>query len=298
MNRQTAIIFYLLGAYVILQFAWWGYHLIDLTAEIEPEEKTLAKKIFMIFSEGMVFFVILIFGLLRIKNSIKKELKLKQYQNNFLLSVTHELKTPLAAIKLYLQTVQKRELEENKKKEIISKALEENKRLEKMIDNILNASRLENNVFQPHNELIILNDLLTNIQERYNKSLQKDLIQLQIDQKIANEGDVFIFETIITNLIDNAIKYAGIEMPITIFALKKENNLVFGVKDLGNGIPPEYREEIFKKFVRIGNEETRTEKGTGLGLFIVAEFVRLLGGKIKYIENNPKGSIFEITFIR
>ena len=156
MKKQTAIFFYVLGFYVILQFTWWGYHLVDLTTEIEPEEKNLAKKIFMIFSEGMVFFIILMIGLWKIRSSIRKELSLSQRQNNFLLSVTHELKTPLAANKLYLQTVLKRDLETEKRNSLIQKAISENQRLEAMIDNILNASRLENQVFKVYSLIKIL----------------------------------------------------------------------------------------------------------------------------------------------
>ena len=106
-----------------------------------------------------------------------------------------------------------------------------------------------------------------------------------------------MLEAIINNLIDNSIKYAGIDSPITIYSRKSSSgNLIFGVKDCGNGIPSDFQSEIFNKFVRIGNEDTRAQKGTGLGLFIVAEFVRMQGGKIKYIDNKPSGANFEITF--
>jgi K+-sensing histidine kinase KdpD len=297
MKKQTALFFYVLGFYVILQFTWWGYHLVDLTTEIEPEEKNLAKKIFMIFSEGMVFFIILMIGLWKIRSSIRKELSLSQRQNNFLLSVTHELKTPLAANKLYLQTILKRDLETDKRNSLIQKAIGENQRLEAMIDNILNASRLENQVFKVHLEKIDFSQLLTDIKERYNKILQKEVLIIEIEGNFSINADRFMLEAIINNLIDNSIKYAGIDSPITIYSRKSSSgNLIFGVKDCGNGIPSDFQSEIFNKFVRIGNEDTRAQKGTGLGLFIVAEFVRMQGGKIKYIDNKPSGANFEITF--
>lgn len=297
MKKQTAIFFYVLGFYVILQFTWWGYHLVDLTTEIEPEEKNLAKKIFMIFSEGMVFFIILMIGLWKIRSSIRKELSLSQRQNNFLLSVTHELKTPLAANKLYLQTILKRDLETDKRNSLIQKAISENQRLEAMIDNILNASRLENQVFKVHFEKIDFSQLLTDIKERYNKILQKEVLKLELEDDFSINGDRFMLEAIINNLIDNSIKYAGIDSPIIIYSRKSSNgNFIFGVKDFGSGIPLKFHAEIFKKFMRIGNEDTRAKKGTGLGLFIVAEFVRMQGGKIKYIDNQPSGANFEITF--
>lgn len=294
MKKQTSIFFYVLSIYVILQFTWWGYHLVDLTKEIESAESS--KRVFMVFSEGMVFFFILLLGLWKIRSSMKKELTLSERQNNFLLSVTHELKTPLAASKLYLQTILKRELDSTKRNELIEKALSENARLESMINNILHASRLENNAYIIHQEKIDISQFLTEIKDRYNKILQKPLIELEIKNGITIEGDRFMLSTIIHNLVENAIKYAGTELPIILYAYPQNSHFVLGVKDQGKGINSLHQEDIFKKFVRLENEETRTQKGTGLGLFIVAEFVRMQGGKIRYVNNIPHGANFEITF--
>ena len=296
MKKQTAIFFYVLGAYVVLQFAWWGYHLIELTNEIDRQKGIVSNRFFMIIGEGLVFFLLLILGLWKIRSSIKKELIFSQRQNNFLLSVTHELKTPLAANKLYLQTLVKRELDASKRNELLGKAIIENQRLEAMIDNILNASRLENQVMELHKEWFSLSDLLQGVADRFNKSLQNTIVQtdLLVDCKI--EADFFMIEAIINNLVENALKYAGNQKIIVLYLQKLDNQrIVFGVKDEGPGIPLEFQSEIFKKFVRSGNEETRSQKGTGLGLFIAAEFIRIHGGKIRYKNNQPSGSNFEIT---
>lgn len=296
MKKQTAIFFYVLGAYVVLQFAWWGYHLIELTAEIDRQKGIVSNRFFMIIGEGFVFFLILILGLWKIRSSIKKELIFSQRQNNFLLSVTHELKTPLAANKLYLQTLVKRELDSSKRNELLGKAIIENQRLEAMIDNILNASRLENQVMELHKEWFSLSDLLQGVADRFNKSLQNTIVQtdLLVDCKI--EADFFMIEAIINNLVENALKYAGNKKIIVLYLQKLDNErIIFGVKDEGPGIPLEFQSEIFKKFVRSGNEETRSQKGTGLGLFIASEFIRIHGGKIRYKNNQPCGSNFEIT---
>jgi len=296
MKKQTAIFFYVLGAYVVLQFAWWGYHLIELTNEIDRQKGIVSNRFFMIIGEGFVFFLILILGLWKIRSSIKKDLIFSQRQNNFLLSVTHELKTPLAANKLYLQTLVKRELDSSKRNELLGKAIIENQRLEAMIDNILNASRLENQVMELHKEWFSLSDLLQGVADRFNKSLQNTIVQadLLVDCKI--EADFFMIEAIINNLVENALKYAGNQKIIVLYLQKLDNQrIVFGVKDEGPGIPLEFQSEIFKKFVRSGNEETRSQKGTGLGLFIAAEFIRIHGGKIRYKNNQPSGSNFEIT---
>lgn len=296
MKRQTAIFFYVLGAYVVLQFAWWGYHLIELTKEIDDKKSIVSNRVFMIISEGMVFFLILILGLWKIRSSIKKELKFSERQNNFLLSVTHELKTPLAANKLYLQTIVKRDLDTDKRNELIEKAIIENQRLENMIDNILNASRLENRVLQVHREYFSLSDLLKELADRFNKSLQKEIIVVDIFEDVKIEADKFMVETTVNNLIENALKYAGSLKPIKLYLKKTDKNqVVFGVKDEGPGVPFAFQSEIFQKFVRSGDEETRSQKGTGLGLFIASELMRIHGGKIIYKNNQPSGANFEIT---
>lgn len=295
MKKQTAIFFYILGAYVVLQFVWWGYHLIELTEELKKEPAEIAKRITMIFGEGLVFFGILIFGLSKIRSSIIKELRLSERQNNFLLSVTHELKTPLAANKLYLQTIQKRKLDEQSQTDLLQKAVQENERLELMIDNILNASRIENKALQPIKEEKNLSEIMNSVVDRFHRRTQKEFISCEIESGIVVPVDVFFIETILNNLIENAIKYGTIEKGISVYLFRKNHDILFGVKDQGPGISKELRKQIFYKFFRAGNEETRMKKGSGLGLFIVSELVRMHDAKILYKENSPTGANFEIT---
>lgn len=294
MKKQTSIIFYILGVYVVLQFAWWGYHLIELTEELGKTKQVLTNRVAMIIGEGLVFFLILIVGLWKIQKSIKKELRMAEKEKNFLLSVTHELKTPIAANKLFWQTLEKRELTFEQTKEIAHKALQENNRLEQLIDNILNASRIENNALRMIKEDVNLSNLLSEQAERFHKRYQKDFIQLNIVPDIHILSDRFLLETIISNLLENAIKYAGIGSNIEIFLNKQGAFIYFGVKDNGPGVPGEIRNQIFSRFFRGGSEETRSQKGTGLGLFITSEFTRLIGGTIQYKSNEPQGSVFEI----
>ena len=295
MKKQTAVIFYVLAFYVALQFAWWGYHLIELTQEVAGTDNIVTHKVIMITGEGLVFFLILSLGLWRIRSAIKRDQQLTIRQSNFLLSVTHELKTPLASTKLYLQTLMKREFPVEKRNELLQKALIENQRLEEIVEAILTASRIENGTMVAHKEWISLNDLMTELALNYNNRLEKEWIVLELDEVIHIEADLFMTKTILINLIENALKYAGTSEKLTLFLHKDNQNSKFGVKDLGPGITKEAQADIFKKFVRLENEETRSQKGTGLGLFIAAEFTKLIGGKIQFKENQPKGAIFEIT---
>lgn len=296
MKKQTNIFFYILGIYVVMQFMWWGFHLIQLTNEIQQVSGKLSNKSLMIFGEGLVFIAILLFGMWRIKISIKKDQQLSERQNNFLLSVTHELKTPLASTKLYLQTLLKRDFTPEIRGEMLQKALIENQRLEEIVESILTATRIENRTFKIHREWIDLNELIDELIHNYNVTLGKPWIVLEnpTQVQIKIEADRFMIKTVLRNLIENGIKYAPQSEHLTIFLQRDLNHIKFGTKDNGPGIQNDLRNDIFKKFFRIENEETRSQKGTGLGLFIAAEFTKLNGGKLSYFPNKPTGSIFEI----
>lgn len=295
MKKQTNLLFYILSIYVFLQFLWWGFHLIQLSRESTENESIIFRKTLMIVGEGSVFLLILILGLFKISSSIQKELRLSQRQSNFLLSVTHELNTPIASTKLYLQTLLKRELPSVKRDDLLSKALEENERLELLIDNILNASRLDNKALSPVKSEINFNALTDQIRERIQKRFPEVQIKKEFSSVLRIQADVFMLETILMNLIENAIKYGGASDEITVFGKIENDKLIFGVRDFGSGISNEDKDSIFTKFYRSGNEETRQNKGSGLGLYIVSQFVQLHQGTIFCKNNSPKGSVFEVT---
>lgn len=294
MNRQATIIFYILSVYVVVQFLWWGFHLIELTSAITEESELISKRVTMVIGEGIVFLLILLLGHWQIRRSIKKQMMLDQDQRNFMLSVTHELKTPLAANKLYLQTISKRDLDASKKQELIDKAIEENKRLEHMIDKILNATRLENKSMELSIEPVDLKELVSQIKERFQSFYPGLEVTLDIHPKTTLNADLFLLETVLNNLIENAIKYSDVKK-IEVYAANSDSGITFGIKDHGHGVPVEIRDQIFRKFYRSGDEDTRTTKGTGLGLYIVKQICDLHGWSITCLTNDPKGSNFQIN---
>jgi len=293
MKKQTALFFYFLGAYVVAQFTWWGYHLIDLSSQLY-DTIDQSNKMIMIIGEGSVFFLILLFGLWKIRQSIQNDILVSKRQNDFLLSVTHELKTPLTSNKLLLQTLFKRDsLEREKQKSLITQAIQENNRLEEMIENILTAARIENHRLNLNLEHIDLSNEIKRIVANWSSSRVE--IDLAIEENVMANVDLFVIETVLSNLLDNALKYAGKGASIEVYLYQKEGKIVWGVKDNGIGIPPQYKSDIFNKFVRIGNEETRLQKGTGLGLFIVKNLILMHGDQISYLANTPRGAHFKIT---
>jgi signal transduction histidine kinase len=293
--KQTTFFFYALSVYVILQFSWWGFHLIELTKATDTNASVVDKRIMMVVGEGAVFFLMLLLGLWKIRSSIRKEFELSQRQNNFLLSVTHELKTPIAANKLYLQTIQKRNPSEEMRSDLLNKALKENQRLEHLIDNILNAARVENRALQPIKESVDLVPFINALVVQFRKRYPNATIEVtQAPQKTVH-FDVFMIETVLSNLVDNAVKYSHDNAQIQINASLTDTQVLLTVSDIGIGIKQEDQAAIFSKFYRIGNEETRTQKGSGLGLFIAQEFLKLHGGSIQYKQNSPTGSVFQLT---
>lgn len=322
MNRQTKtsrtlLIFYSLVFYVLLQFSWWSYLLVNLNKEIYHQKIDFASKIIdnpeelknkeqqyndllkkrwgMVAGEGAVFLSLLIFGIYRTKRAFNQEFQLAKQQKNFLLSITHEFKSPLAAIKLSLQTIEKRNLEEQQKKDIITRALSETDRINLLIENALFASRLESENIENHFEQFDISEFLKDLIENYKKGVfNESNIDLIATDDIVIKGDKLAITSLIYNLLENGEKYSNKPAKM-IVGLKKQNSQVeLTVSDFGFGINQEERNKVFEKFYRIGNEETRRTKGTGLGLYIVKKVVDMHKGTIEIKDNIPNGSVFQI----
>ena len=293
-RKPTTAFVYVLGAYVLIQFVWWGYHLIDLTRASAKDPDAVSDRVLMIVGEGSVFLLLLLFGLWRIKASIRKEINIARQQNNFMLSVTHELKTPLAATKLYLQTLLKhQQLPEEKKQEVLNKAIEESNRLEGLVEQILTASRLEQQSIDLNRTKFELNEAVSElIQIQQNR--QNIQITFQAAHEIRVHTDRFLLQTAINNLLENAIKFTdpakGVSVKISVHELYSS----IRIKDFGKGISVEDQRLLFRKFSRLGNEETRTTKGTGLGLYIAYQSSKAIGGMVKLINPGEAGAEFEI----
>ncbi len=310
---KPLFIFYVLVVYVFLQFMWWSYLLFDLNQEIfrlrnelEPLrdsglavdadllKEQISKKRLMIFGEGLVFMLLLSLGILQTRRSFKREYQVARQQKNFLLSVTHELKSPVASVKLFLQTLGKRELEREKQLEIIERAVAETNRLDQLIGNMLMAAQLENHAFSIRPEPIDLSASVRVFVERINEKHPGKRVHLEAKERVITEADPDALESILLNLTENALKYSPENEPVWIRLSTDENKATLQVADRGPGVPEVEKRRIFEKFYRSGNEETRRHKGTGLGLYIVAILTALHQGSLRVMENPGGGSIFEL----
>lgn len=324
-NREKGnILFYALIIYVLAAGIWWVYLLylknedahsarLDLLwldmkvqgiatekAYFEAEEYKLInaryeKQKWMILSEGTVLFLVLIIGIWVVVYSRQREVAVTEQQHNFLLSITHELKSPIASIKLVLQTLQKRKLTQEQTSLFTDNALNDTERLLSLVEEMLLAARLEDghhykpdwSLFQP-----MVQDCVDKVQPKYKGNIQlsvtKDAEKALVNMEIAT------FSSVVDNLLQNAVKYAPNTELIHVKIYLDKDKLFLEVIDQGLGIPKVERQKIFEKFYRTGSEETRKTKGTGLGLYIVKQVVKAHNGQIQVLANNPQGAIFQV----
>jgi signal transduction histidine kinase len=288
--------------YVFAQFTWWWYLIFKLNKSLYSKEELLEKKIWMIIGEGLVFLILLIIGIVAVRRAFKRQQKLSKEearlvidQGNFVLSVSHELKTPIAAVQLFLQTLQKhKKLTDVEINNIHSNALSEVNRLDTIVNNILLTKQIEKNDYPIHKSKLDLKQFIENKVDIYNQLITKNHhIRLNLELVSANI-DVNAFDSILTNVVENAVKYSKVDSEIIIYLKDRGNNFELTVADFGKGIDDENKSKIFNKFFREQNELTRQTKGTGLGLYIVNFLVEKHNGKITLKDNNPTGLVVEI----
>ena len=288
---KTIILF--LGTYIMFQIFWWAYVIYTLQTQIY-EGPQLTGKSYMIIGEGAVFVGILILGLWYLNRSLKKELELVKMQRNFLMSITHEIKTPLAALRLSLQTIQKRDLKKEQQQELLNDALLDQERLENLLENFITAKQLDDHQWALHPISFNPETEIRNITTSLNRYYKRASIQFDItSQEVLL--DKTVFSIIVSNLVDNALKYSTSNEKIGIALHKESTQLKLTVWDEGQGVSKEDRTKIWNKFYRAGDENTRKTKGTGLGLFLVKSCVELYKGKINMEANSPKGTRIEIS---
>ena len=317
--------FYIVFGYIIVFSIWWAILLYQKN-ETAFNEKVELNKIFytttnptveytstkdyqslyekygkqkqMILSEGLVFIILLFGGLWQVLSVFLKEIELNNQQTNFLLSITHELKSPLASIKLSLETIERRDLEATQVKKFLTNSLSDVDRLESLVENILFAAKIESNTHGLIEQASNLSTIVNNSVKKFEMLKKNIVLKANVAENVILNIDPIGFTSVVYNLIENAIKYSPINSEITINLQQTDTKVFFTIADKGIGIAENEKNEIFKKFYRVGNEDTRKTKGTGLGLFIVKRFVEITNSEIEVLQNEPQGTIFKITFYK
>jgi signal transduction histidine kinase len=245
--------------------------------------------------EGLTFLVLILIGAVFVYRATRRQLRLSSQQQNFMMAVTHELKTPIAVIRLNVETLQKRKFEEAQQQKLIGITLQEVNRLNSLCNNILLASQLDAGQYRSTKNEVNLSEVATRVINDFKTRHQQRTITSAVENDIVVMGEELLLELLMSNLVENAIKYSSKDEEV-IVQLAKDKKIVFKVIDAGPGIPEEEKEKIFDKFYRIGNETTRSSKGTGLGLYLCRQIAIQHSATVQVAANQPKGSVFTVTF--
>jgi signal transduction histidine kinase len=255
---------------------------------------------------GVVFFILIMAGLTLNTIFLVREIRRNEQHDSFINAVTHELKTPIASIRLYLETLQTREVDEAKRKEFYGIMLEDSDRLLHTVEQVLRAGRAGDHRRQVQPTTIDLSELAQECVETARKRTHLDKTALHYVERLSNNhralvtGDAEELRAAVSNLIDNAIKYSNKEINITVeVAGVDDRQVAISVRDQGIGIPRIHLKQIFKRFYRVPRRASLKVKGTGLGLFIVRSVVNKHGGKA-FAESAGEGlgSTFTIQLPR
>ncbi len=245
---------------------------------------------------GTMFIGLLVVGVALYLALSVKAINLNRRQSNFVDSVTHELKSPIASLKLYLQTLNRRHLSAPEQADFYRSMLEEVERLDRLINHVLAAGRLDAGHVDGDLEDVPLDSLLRECAEmaclRYR--VPSETVQWDVDPCMVR-GRRMELDMIFRNLIDNAVKYAGPTPRVEVRLRMEHGWTVVRISDNGLGIPPAMRRKIFRRFVRLGSELERQKPGTGLGLYIARTSVQRLHGTI-HVHDSPSGpgAVFEV----
>jgi signal transduction histidine kinase len=246
---------------------------------------------------GSLFFLLIITVLILQAVWLVREIRSNQRQQNFMDAVTHELHTPLASLRLYLDTLRGREVPADRKDEFLEIMADDLERLQRTIDQILSAARADakRTAREPVDVARLLGECAADARERF--ALPEGAISLDVPEGARARGDAEQLRVAFRNLIDNAIRYAGGEAHVEIRVRPASaRRLELEFADRGVGIPASALDRVFQRFSRLSHEAMRTARGLGLGLYIVRNVARAHGGSVRAeSDGEGKGSRFILT---
>ena len=318
--RIATILFWVLLLYIIAALIWWAIMLLQQNeiiyelkkaeiinsaydassvqfksalSHIEDQKKRDTAKY---LSEGFIFLLLIIIGAVFIYRSVRRQFRLQLQQQNFMMAITHELKTPLSVARLNLETMQRYSLDEERQKKLVQISLQETLRLDTLINNILILSQIDAGEYHSSKEDIDFSYLVTDTLAQFNSRYPDRKVITNIEPAIELTGDPLLIKLLVSNLLENANKYSGKQTSIICNLWMEKTTIKFQVIDEGIGIADEEKKNVFKKFYRIGNEQTRRTKGTGLGLYLCKKIADHHNASITLTNNTPVGSNFTVQF--
>ncbi len=268
---------------------------INYYAKANKIEELKSRKTAQYIGEGVTFFLVIMIGAVFIFRATRRQLKFAESQQNFMMAITHELKTPIAITQLNLETIQKRNLSEKLRKKMIDDSLKEIARLNNLCNNSLWTAQLDSGSYISEKEEINLSEIISSCVLKYQKSFATYTFKIIIQNHIFFKSDILMIEILINNLIENVIKYSPQNKFIEVSLKKEKKSIILTVADQGTGILDDEKTKIFDKFYR-SSKAMKNTTGSGLGLFLCKKIMQKHQGDIIVIDNHPSGSIFKATF--
>jgi signal transduction histidine kinase len=243
---------------------------------------------------GVIFFAVLIAGMIVNTSFLVREIRRNEQHDSFINAVTHELKTPIASIRLYLETLQSRAVDEARRQEFYRLMLSDTDRLLGTVEQVLKAGQAAQKGAKHQRTEVefdrLVRECLDLVRTRHH--LQPEALRYEPANRNRSGtlvfGDAEELHTAVSNLLENAIKYSGRKVDVAVRVETDDKHVVLHVRDSGVGIAPEELKRIFKRFYRVPNRSLAHVKGTGLGLFIVRAIARKHGGKV-FAESAGEG---------
>ena len=279
-----------------LQLSHYQQDLIDVD-DVLHEEKQLEitqernANAAQYLGEGITFLFLIGTGAIFVFRAINRQFKLAQQQENFMMAITHELKTPIAVTKLNLETLQKRLLNNEQQQKLISSTIQEANRLNALCNNMLLTTQIEAGGYKIMQEPIDFSSLVKECAHDFIVRFPARKIKIELIDEAFINGDLLMLQLAVNNLLDNAIKYSGKEDIVLLKMFRSNKEIHLQVIDAGPGISDAEKEKVFEKYYRGSQGKT---KGTGLGLYLTKKIVQAHNGIIKIENNLLRGSIFEI----
>jgi signal transduction histidine kinase len=269
-----------------------------VVAEPRPVAAGLSTLDWVLLVLGTLFFVLVLAGMVWLSAWLIMEMRLNQRQRAFLDAVTHEMKTPLASLRLYVDTLTRHDPEPERRRHFLSLMQNDLARIDRTVDQVLAAARAEEPSRKVRRGRVrlaeILRECIREVQSRH--ALPDASMQLECPTDPAVRGDAGELGVVFRNLLDNAVKYSDAPVEVRVRVAEVGDRVDVDISDRGIGIPVRELRKIFQRFYRVGRDVQRTAAGLGLGLFIVRNLVRRQGGRVvAKSEGSGAGSRFVVT---
>jgi signal transduction histidine kinase len=269
-----------------------------LVVAIQPVARGLTGASWALIVLGSLLSLLILVGLVLLCVWLVREIRFNQRQQAFLDAVTHEMKTPLAALRLYLETLGRHDVASERRRVFLARMEQDVERLDRTVAQVLAAARAEGRA-RPAPSETDLTALLRGLAEeiRRGHGLPEEAIRIERVRPLPAQGDATELGLVFKNLLENAVKYSEPPIEVRVHLTEGEDGRVRAeIVDRGIGIEPRELRKIFQRFYRVGRDVQRQAAGLGLGLFIVRSLVRRNGGRVEALsEGSGRGSRFVVT---